>query len=115
MNRHAGVRNSDARNSEDFAEMQKTAAAEEAQAKLSKREALKRADRVKAAAQKQYGMQNFEKSQRNLAIKSVAFPDPSNEGSVGYEFEGFIVSENPLTIKPNDMDEIKRMMAKGKR
>jgi len=115
MNRHAGVRNSDARNSEDFAEMQKTAAAEEAQAKLSKREALKRADRVKAAAQKQYGMQNFEKSQRNLAIKSVAFPDPSNEGSVGVEFEGFVMSEVPLTIKPNDLAEIRRMSTKQNR
>jgi hypothetical protein len=32
-----------------------------------------------------------------------------------YEFEGFIMSEVPLTIKPKDMEEVKRMMAKAKR
>jgi len=84
-------------------------------AELSKAE-KKAADaekaRVKANFQKQYGTQNFERSQRNLAIKAVAFPDPSNEGSVGYEFEGFIVSDGGPIIKPDDMAEIKKLMAK---
>jgi serine/threonine protein kinase len=85
----------------------------------TKKEAKERADaweREKAAFQKQYGTQNFEKSQRNLAIKAVAFPDPSNEGSVGYEFEGFTVAEGGpnacLRIKDSDMVEIKRLVAK---
>jgi len=81
--RGTGVRNSETRDADGFAAMQKAAADEEAQAKQSKKEAQQKADKAKAAAQKQYGTQNFEKSQRNLAIKSVAFPDPSNEGSVG--------------------------------
>ena len=91
----------------------------ELDAKLSSAEQKREAKRIeaenerqKAAFQKQYGTQNFEKSQRNLAIKAVAFPDPSNEGSVGYEFEGFIVSEGGPAIKEPDMVEIKRLMAK---
>jgi len=85
----------------------------------SKKEAKERADareRQKAAFQKQYGTQNFEKSQRNLAIKAVAFPDPSNDGSVGYDFEGFTVADGGpdacLRIKDSDMVEIKRLVAK---
>jgi len=66
----------------------------------------------KANEQKQFGTQNFEKSQRNLAIKAVAVPDPSNEGSVGYEFEGFVMSEGGPTIKPKDMEMIRQLTQK---
>jgi len=66
--------------------------------------------RAKATAQKKYGTQNFEKSQRNLAIKAVTFPDPADEGSVGYEFEGFVVCEGGPTVKPKDMEMVKKLM-----
>lgn len=68
--------------------------------------------KAKANEQKQFGTQNFEKSQRNLAIKAVAVPDPSNEGSVGYEFEGFVMSEGGPTIKPRDMEMIRQLSQK---
>lgn len=80
-----------------------TSDAEAAQAKAIKE---------KANDQKQFGTQNFEKSQRNLAIKAVAVPDPSDEGSVGYEFEGFVMSEGGPTIKPKDMKMIRQLQQK---
>ena len=53
-----------------------------------------------------------EKSQRNLAIKAVVFPDQSNEGSVGRDFEGFVPVEGGPAVRPDDMEALKRMMAK---
>jgi len=101
--RAAGVRNSSDTFSLDFSEQTQKDIVKE-----QKRAAAK----AKAQAQKQYGTQNFEKSQRNLAIKAVAFPDPSDEGSVGYDFEGFVVSDGGPTIKPKDMAMVKALMNK---
>ncbi len=77
-------------------------------------EELQAAQAIKNQNQKQYGTANFEKSQRNLAIKAVAFPTPSNEGSVGREFEGFVPCEGGPTIKPADLAAVKRLMQKEK-
>lgn len=59
---------------------------------------------------KQYGTLNFEKNQRNLAIKAVVFPDQSNEGSVGTAFEGFVEVEGGPTVRKADMKALERMM-----
>lgn len=76
---------------------------------------VQQAKALNSQNQKQYGTANFEKSQRNLAIKAVAFPHPSNEGSVGREFEGFVPCDGGPQIKPADMAAIRKMMQKGKR
>ena len=62
----------------------------------------------------QYGKQNFEKSQRHLAIKAIAIPDQSEEGNVGTVFEGFIEVEGGLKVKEEDMIAIKRLESRNK-
>ena len=64
---------------------------------------------------KQYGFQNFERSQRNLAIKSIAFPDDSTDGAVGTTFDGFVVVEGGPTIRPDDMAAIEKLMQRRKK
>lgn len=60
----------------------------------------------------QYGKQNFEKSQRTLAIKAIAIPDQSDEGNVGTVFEGFVEVEGGLKVKEEDMKAIENMNKK---
>lgn len=92
--------------------------AERTSFELSKAEA--KAMKVKMAAekaqfQKQFGTSNFDKSQRNLAIKAVAFPDQTNEGSVGHVFDGFVECEGGPTIREKDMAAVRALIERDRR